>query len=329
MPNSMLENRIVDSFGRPLEYLRLSVTDRCNLRCFYCMPDERMKFLPKKELLSYEELGFVINELVGLGIKKLRITGGEPFVRRNMIGFLKGIVESHPELELGITSNGVLLGKHIKELKAIGIQKINLSLDSFDPSRFLRITARDDFQKVYGCLLDLIESGFQVKINCVVMKGVNDHEIPDFAEFARTFPVSIRFIEEMPFNGHGKQRGFLSYGQIKSILEEKYGTLDLQQAEISSSSFDFAPSGFEGSIGIIPAYTRSFCGSCNRIRISATGQMKTCLYGKNVLDLRGLIRSGKREEIKHMIINKYKVKEENGLQAEKGSELVSMSMIGG
>ncbi len=329
MPDPMLENRIVDSFGRPLEYLRLSVTDRCNLRCFYCMPDERMKFLPKKELLSYEELGFVVHELVELGIKKLRITGGEPFVRQDMMGFLTGIVDSHPELELGITSNGVLLGRHIKELKALGIQKINLSLDSFDPSRFLRITARDDFQKVYACLLDLIESGFQVKINCVVMKGVNDHEIPDFAEFARTFPVSIRFIEEMPFNGHGKQRGFLSYDQIKAILEEKYGILDLRQSETSSSSFDFAPSGFEGSIGIIPAYTRSFCGSCNRIRISATGQMKNCLYGKNVLDLRELIRSGRREEIKQMIINKYKVKEENGVQAEKGSELVSMSMIGG
>ncbi len=293
------------------------------------MPSEKMKFLPKNELLTFEELGLLVRKFIDLGVSKIRITGGEPFVRKDLIYFLKDLRKNHPDVTLAITSNGVLLGKYLNDLRSIGIEQINLSLDTLDPGRFLRITARDDFEKVQKCLFDLIESGFKTKVNFVVMKGVNDDEIIPFSELAKDFPVQVRFIEEMPFNGLGKQRGFIDHEAIKDTLRSHWGSMDFNDHEIGSSSFNTSPIGFQGSIGVIPAFTRTFCGSCNRIRISAIGRVKTCLYGKDELDLRYLLRNGKEAEIERAINQSYSKRPENGLEAEKHTKLTSMSLIGG
>jgi GTP 3',8-cyclase len=317
-----------------MEYLRLSVTDRCNLRCFYCMPSNDMKFLPRKELLSYEELEALVQSFVGLGINKIRITGGEPFLRKDLMDFLGFLRSDFPQLKLAITSNGVLLGKYFDQLLDLNINQINLSLDTLDPGKFLRITGSDRFDVVFKTLFDLLEKDFSVKLNCVVMKGVNDEEIISFAELTKDFPISVRFIEEMPFNGLGNQRGFMNHIEIRKVLTNRFGKLDFKAVEMRSPSLDSKINGYQGSIGIIPAYTRSFCGQCNRIRVSATGKIKTCLYGNDTLDLRELVRSGVRgEEIKSRIISVFKGRPKDGHTAEKKmtgkSSWSSMSEIGG
>ncbi len=322
--------KIFDKHGRPLEYLRLSVTDRCNLRCFYCMPSEKMQFMPRAELLSYEEMVELVAYFTELGVKKLRITGGEPFVRKDLIGFLSELRKTQAQLDIRITSNGVLLGKYLQELKQLEISKINLSLDTLEPGRFLRITGRDDFDKVFKCLMSLLEAEFEVKLNCVLMKGVNDSDINSFLGLAKEFPIEVRFIEEMPFNGLGAQRGFISQDEIRDLIRAHIGGQEYVRLEDSDSSFSAQPDDFQGRVGIIPAFSRSFCGQCNRIRLSANGQIKTCLFGKDQLNLKDMLRSGwEKDRIMEEIIKAYQFRPKDGIEAEKNSELFSMSRIGG
>ena len=209
--------QLKDNFDRPIKYLRLSVTDRCNLRCFYCMPEEGIRFLPKEQLLSYEELTRIANLFIDLGVDKIRITGGEPFVRKDLVDLLKNLSSNDGLSKLSITTNGILTRPYLPMLKEIGIDQINLSLDTVNEANFKKITRRDDFQKVMDTLFQMIDDGFKVKINAVVMGGINSHEIIDLSKLAIDHPVSVRFIEEMPFNGSSDNHKKISWDHVKIL----------------------------------------------------------------------------------------------------------------
>ncbi len=325
-----------DSFGRPISYLRLAVTDRCNLRCFYCMPPEGIQYANKNELLSFEEMERLVRILTGLGITKVRITGGEPFARKNMTGFLEKLSSLSGIKKLTITTNGILTRQHIPVLLALGIRDVNLSLDSMDPEKYRLITRRDEFFTVKKTFDSLLENDFNVKVNAVVMEGLNEDDIIPLAKLTWNLPVSVRFIEEMPFNGSGKNAGYLKWNYIKilSELQQYFPDLESLPQELHGTAMNYKIPGARGTIGIIAAYSRIFCGGCNRIRVTPTGKMKTCLYSKNKLDVRELLRSERNDElIAQKIAEAISTKEKDGFEAEKlrthSPNTDSMASIGG
>lgn len=326
---------IYDNHGRPITYLRLAVTDRCNLRCFYCMPEEGVKYLAKSKVLSYEEMLRIVRVLAALGIQKVRITGGEPFVRNNIIHLMKEISEVEGIEELNITTNGILTGKYIQEMKDMGVKSINLSLDTLDKQRFFEITRRDEFDVVYKTLFQLIEAGFSVKVNAVVMDGKNTDDLIPLTELARNNAVSIRFIEEMPFNGEGSHYPTLHWNakRIIETIRNHYPDLYKLEDEKNSTSYNYHIPDFKGNVGVIAAFTRSFCGSCNRIRMTAQGELKTCLYDDGVLSIRDLLRAGiSDDDLKTTFLNVFQKRAKDGFEAEAGrssSVTESMTTIGG
>ncbi|MHA8065225.1 GTP 3',8-cyclase MoaA [Aquirufa sp. ROCK2-A2] len=335
MQNANLQpSQLFDNHGRMINYLRLAVTDRCNLRCFYCMPEEGVKYMPEKHLLSWEEMIRVVHLLHQLGIRKIRITGGEPFVRNGLMEFLEEIAKIQ-NLEICLTSNGVLLEKHIPELLRLGVQSINLSMDSLDKVRFKQITRRDDFDAVFRSLQTLIEAKMKVKINAVVMDGKNDKDIHSLATFTENNPVSVRFIEEMPFNGLGQSATTLKWDFIQIIehIKEKFPNLARLDNKYGDTAMNYQIPGFAGNIGVIAAFSRTFCGTCNRLRITAKGEVKTCLYDDGVYDLKNLLRqNASDEEIKNTIIALNTKRPLDGFEAEKNRKNViqeSMTTIGG
>ena len=329
--------QLKDNFDRPIKYLRLSVTDRCNLRCFYCMPEEGIHFLPKEQLLSYEEMIRLTDLFTDMGVDKIRITGGEPFVRKDLIGFLERISNNKNLKKLSITTNGILTKPFLPRLKTLGIDQINLSLDSVDEENFSKISRRYEFNKVMDTFHQMLNDGFKVKINAVIMGGINDHEIIDLAKLALTYPVSVRFIEEMPFNGSTKNQSSIKWNHIRILneLKTKFPDIHKLPTPANSTSENFTFNGALGDVGIIAAFTRTFCGSCDRIRITSTGEMRTCLYGHNVLDLKKLLREGHSDaSIKSQIINVVQKRTKDGFEAEKlrgQNDPIgeSMSIIGG
>lgn len=320
-----------DAHNRTINYVRLAVTDRCNLRCTYCMP-EHMQFLQRRDLLTYEEIVRVMQLLAAEGVSKVRITGGEPFLRKDLLHLLEQLAQTPGIEQISITTNGVLTRSFIPALQSLGIRNINLSLDTLQRDKFKRITFRDEFEAVMATFHALLEHNMRVKINTVVMDGVNTEELLDFAALTRDYPVSVRFIEEMPFNGHGKAfSGTLwNYEHILDKLRTGYQLEKMIDAP-NATSLDFHISGHQGHVGVIPAYSRTFCGSCNRIRITPTGGFKTCLYGKDAINVRDLLRQGATDEylIQHVqqaIHHRFG----NGFEAEADNEkMVSMSAIGG
>lgn len=289
---------LYDNHGRVINYMRLAVTDRCNLRCYYCMPEEGINYVPRKELMTYEEMFRIVSVFGKQGISKIRITGGEPFLRKDMMSFLESIA-TIPEIKtINITSNGTLLIDKIDRLKRIGINTINLSLDTLDRERFFKITRRDDFPKVMDCMNALLSQGFTVKINMVVLAGQNVEDIIPMVELAKDKNVSVRFIEEMPFNGtEGKGNiEFWSHIKILEKIRSVYPNITKLQDENYSTSMNYQIDGFQGSFGIIAAFSRTFCGTCNRIRLTPQGLIKTCLYDNGVFNVRDLIRSGATDE---------------------------------
>lgn len=331
---NLLPSQLVDNHGREISYLRLAVTDRCNLRCFYCMPAVGVKYMPERELLSWEEMARLVTLLNQMGIRKVRITGGEPFVRNGLMEFLQEIAKIQG-LEICITSNGVLLEKHLPELISLGINSINLSLDSLDKQRFKQITRRDDFDVVYHSLMALIEAQMKVKINAVVMENKNDQDILTLAAFTEKHPVSVRFIEEMPFNGLGQIANYLTWDFIKIIthIKEKYPELKTLVAHSGDTAMKYQVPGFMGDIGVIAAFSRTFCGTCNRLRITAKGEVKTCLYDDGVFDLKTLLRENASDrEIKNALFALNQKRPLDGFEAEKNRKNViqeSMTTIGG
>ncbi len=325
---------LTDSHGRIIDYVRLAVTDRCNLRCFYCMPHEGIEFLPKQHLLSYEEMLRMLLIMASEGISKVRITGGEPFVRKDLMPFLWNISNIKGIDKLHITTNGVLTAPYIEELKQMGIAGINLSLDSLNRERFHEMTRRDELPNVIKTLEACVKHGIPLKINAVLMAGKNDDDIFELLELGKSNDISVRFIEEMPFNGDGlKLDYFLSYTKIIEKIAEKYPDIYKLQDEKNSTSYNYQIPGFKGNFGVIAAYSRTFCGTCNRLRVTPTGDIKTCLYDEGVFNIKDMMRSDTTDEqITHALKNAIAHKEKDGFEAEKNRvSLVSESMttIGG
>lgn len=323
-----------DSFGRTINYLRLAVTDRCNLRCTYCMPEEGLNWLSQKKLMSYNEMLRICSLLVKMGIQKIRITGGEPFMRKDMLQFLTALSRLKGIRQLTITTNGVLTAPLIPELKKIGIHSVNLSLDTLDNDRFMAISHRNELSKVLKTLDTLLVHDIDTKINCVVMEDKNIGDIIPLAELTRSLPLSVRFIEEMPFNGSRDHHSALHWNYIRILdkLKDRFPDIQKNYDPPHSTSINYHIPGHKGNIGIIAAYSRLFCGSCNRIRITPEGALKTCLYGKGFLNIKNLIREGVDEDelqkiLKHAILKKAK----DGWEAEKEREFIheSMATIGG
>jgi molybdenum cofactor biosynthesis protein A len=328
---------LLDNHGRKINYLRLAVTDRCNLRCFYCMPEDGLNWLSRKELMTYEEMLQICSLLVKMGIEKIRITGGEPFVRKDIMKFLTSLSKLKGLNELNITTNGVLTAPHIPELKAIGVNSINLSLDTLDANRFFSITGRDEFSNVIETLEDCLKNDIEVKINAVVMDGKNIQDIIPLVQLTKDMPVSVRFIEEMPFNGDGHVYSGLKWDYLR-ILEEitkEYPGIQKVPDALYSTSYNYKIPGHKGSIGIIAAYSRTFCGTCNRVRITPVGELKTCLYDNGILNIKDLIRQGITEDdLRETLLKTFNQRAKDGWEAErlrKESTGVheSMATIGG
>lgn len=330
----MNDNLLVDKYGRALNYLRLSVTDRCNFRCYYCMPEEGINFASRSELLSFDELYTLAAVFCKLGVDKIRITGGEPFVRSGIIPFLRKLSQLNNLREITITSNGTLSGKHIAALQEMGIRKINISLDSLDRQRFFEITRRDSFKEVYAGIFKLLEAGFEVKLNCVLAAGKNTADIIPFVELTKDYPLAVRFLEEMPFNGSSTfDQTNWNHKDIYTYISQQYPTILKLENGPNSTSVNYQIPGYQGSFGIIPSFSRTFCGTCNRIRLSATGELRTCLYGPPAANLRDLLRQGDSPAaVEQEILAAVSMREKDGFAAEAlGTADIrdSMSVLGG
>jgi len=290
---------IIDNHGRKIDYLRLAVTDRCNLRCFYCMPEEGIHFLKKEDLLSYEELLRLMQLFSKEGISKVRITGGEPFLRKDLVTFLSSLSQINGIQKIAVTTNGTITLRFLDELLKLGIRSFNLSIDSIDKGRFSSITRRDSYDEVWSCYEQMSSNPeIDLKLNCVVMANQNIADIIPMVLLARDKKVSIRFIEEMPFNGDGKFNAeeHWNYMKILQHIESHFGEVVKLKDPENSTSLNYTIGGFKGSFGIIPAYTRSFCGTCNRLRLTPQGTIKTCLYDDGVFNIRDFMRAGATDD---------------------------------
>jgi len=301
------------------------------------MPEEGIRYMPKKDLLTFEENTRLISIMAAMGITKVRLTGGEPFVRTDLMKLIRNIVEIRGVRDLHLTTNGVLTAPHIPELKKLGIASVNLSLDTLDKQRFFAITRRDVFEPVMETLRLLVESEIPVKINAVVMDGKNIDDIIPLVELSKNNNVDIRFIEEMPFNGEGNHYPTLvwTYKKIIDYLKEHYPALHKIPDPQFSTSYNYHVPGYKGNVGVIAAFSRTFCGTCNRIRVTAQGTLKTCLYDDGALDLRQFLRSSKDDSvIVESLIKALNSRAKDGFEAEakrKNHTPVSesMSTIGG
>ncbi len=307
------------------------MTDRCNLRCFYCMPEEGIDWLSRSELMTYEEMLRACALLVANGISKIRITGGEPFVRKDIMPFMTGLSKLPGLEQLTITTNGVLTAPHIPELKRLGIRSVNLSIDTLDRDRFFAITRRDELPAVLHTLDELLRHDIEVKLNAVVMDGRNTQDILPLVALTKDLPVSVRFIEEMPFNGTGKAHpSHWDHIRILEAIKEGYPSLQKLPDPPFSTSYNYHIPGHKGNVGIIAAYTRSFCGTCNRIRITPQGMLKTCLYDGGVLNIRDLIRAGQPDaQVLAAFHNAIDHRAKDGHEAERTAVHESMATIGG
>uniref|UniRef100_A0ACD5YL32 Uncharacterized protein n=1 Tax=Avena sativa TaxID=4498 RepID=A0ACD5YL32_AVESA len=285
---------LVDSFGRFHSYLRISLTERCNLRCQYCMPAEGVELTPKSELLSHDELIRIANLFVASGVDKIRLTGGEPTVRKDLediclrLSGLKGLKT------LAMTTNGIVLSKKLPRLKECGLNALNISLDTLLPAKFEFMTRRKGHSKVMESIDTAIELGYDpVKVNCVVMRGMNDDEICDFVELTRHKPINVRFIEFMPFDGNvWNVKKLVPYAEILDKVRQHFKGLERLQDHPSDTAKNFRIDGHVGTISFITSMTEHFCAGCNRLRLLADGNFKVCLFGPSEVSLREPMHSG-------------------------------------
>ena len=328
---------LTDKFGRKISYLRLAVTDRCNLRCQYCMPAEGIDIVDRKELLTFKEMYRITRVLSEMGVNKIRLTGGEPFVRKDFVKFLESLSFNDKLEEISITTNGALITKHIPTLENLNIKAVNLSLDTLQAERFKIITRRDLFRETYQTLVKLLESKLVVKLNVVVLPGFNTDEIPDFIELIKYKDLTVRFIEEMPFNGIGlrQTKEIWNFDRIYAEIEKSYSNIIPVEKKRSSTSHNFKIDNYAGTFGIIPAFTRTICNDCNRIRITSTGMFKNCLFDEGVFNIRDYIRNGASDDdLKKLFLDTVQQKPVNGFVAEANrtdnkNVSESMSTIGG
>ncbi len=295
-----MKQPLIDSYERKIDYLRMSITDRCNLRCVYCMPAEGIELARSSDILRYEELLRIARIAAAHGVSKLRLTGGEPLVRKGLVEFISELSKIEGIKDLSLTTNGVLLAEYAERLKEAGLDRVNVSLDSLDRERFAKVTRGDDLDKVLKGLERAQEVGLTpVKINMVVIKGFNDDEIMDFAMLTKVKPYHVRFIEYMPFDtAEGwKREKCLSVNEIRRMIE---AVEPLEESKGASKGagpatrFRFKDA--IGEVGFISPVTNHFCGSCNRLRLTSDGKLRTCLFSDREIDLRTALRDGSPDE---------------------------------
>jgi molybdenum cofactor biosynthesis protein A len=282
-----------DQFGRVHDYLRISLTERCNLRCFYCMPEEGIEKRPRDEFMTTEELLHIADTFVQLGVKKIRLTGGEPLVRKDAGKILKAL-SVHP-VELGITTNGILVHQYLDDFLASGMKSINVSLDSLDAEKQAKISRRDYFPQIMDNIHLLLKNDFHVKVNAVIMQGVNEQEVADFVEWTKDLPLHVRFIEFMPFDGNQwNWAKKVSSAEMMAAIEARFGTDQLERIadRPNDTARNYRIAGYQGTFGMISPVTNPFCDSCNRIRLTADGKLKNCLFSQSETDLLGALRRG-------------------------------------
>ncbi len=292
----------VDSFNRAIDYLRLSITDRCNLRCVYCMPKEGIPKLPHEEVLRYEEHLRLVRIAVGMGISNIRITGGEPLVRRGAVRLCEGISRIPGLRSLSMTTNGVLLSHFAEELFNSGVKRLNVSLDTLDPQKYATITRKDCFREVWRGIEAAHAVGFHpLKLNMVVMRGINDDEIADLARLTFRFPFHVRFIEFMPFRDDATEKRFLPAREILERLSLVDRLIPVESENSNGPALHFAFPGAKGKIGIISPVSNHFCGTCNRLRLTADGKLRACLFAAEETDLKPALRQGSDDEVAAVI----------------------------
>ncbi len=292
---------LTDSYNRKISDLRISLTDRCNFRCFYCLPNGEPPLARKETILTFEEIERIARIFVSLGIEKIRLTGGEPLIRRDVPGLVEKLAALKPALsDIALTTNGFDLPRHAAALKAAGLDRVTISLDSLDPKNFEDITGVDALGKVLDAITAARKFGFDpVKINAVVIRGRNDHEVVDLARFARDNSISMRFIEFMPLDsGEEWDRNLVVSGrEIRETIEAAFPLEMIGTTRGSETSWKYRfVDGSPGEIGIIAPVTEMFCGQCSRIRLTADGQIRTCLFSTVEHDLRSVVRSGATDE---------------------------------
>lgn len=285
---------MIDRHDRRLNYLRISVTDRCNLRCTYCVPRDRIPRLSHAEILRYEEILRIVRIGVDLGITKVRVTGGEPLVRKGVIGFLESLAGISGISELTLTTNGVFLEDHAERIRAAGIRRLNISLDTLQREKFARITGSDALERVWQGIESIRRHGFSpIKLNVVALKGINDDELIDFARLTFRHPYHVRFIEHMPIGqSRMKKTPPLLVPEIKDFIRPLGEMLPIEKNADDGPAERFRFKGAPGEIGFISALSHHFCSSCNRLRLTASGQLRPCLLSDRQLDLKGPMRAG-------------------------------------
>jgi GTP 3',8-cyclase len=294
MNDSIAGHQLVDSFGRVHNNLRISVTDRCNIRCFYCMPAEDVQFLPRRELLTFEEIVRVVRVAVPLGIDRLRLTGGEPLVRRDLHKLVEQLVRIDGVVDVGLTTNGILLEEQAALLHSAGLRRLNISLDALDPDVFQKITRREGFDRVMAGIQAARDAGFEpIKLNAVSVRGLTEDQIVPFGHLARDTNTIVRFIEFMPLDADAswQREKVLFAHEIIQILESEFGRLvasPTQNINAPAQVFEFADG--RGRIGLIASVSRPFCKTCNRFRLTADGNLRNCLFSHEETDVRDLLR---------------------------------------
>ena len=298
---------LTDDFGRKHNYLRISLLEKCNLRCTYCMPADGIELSPKASLMTADEIFSIAQTFVENGVDKIRLTGGEPLLRKDFPEIASKLAAL--DVALSITTNGILIDRHIDVLKQNKINKINLSLDTLVASKFHSITLRNQFEKVVGNLHLLLNNDFKVKVNVVLMKGFNENEIVDFVKLTQYLPLSVRFIEFMPFAGNEWDRSkMISQNEILSELEKNFPSKEIEKLEDEKNftARTYRIKDFQGDFGIISSITNPFCDGCNRIRLTANGKIKNCLFSNAETDLLTPLRNG--ESITNLISESIKSK---------------------
>lgn len=305
--------QLIDRFNRKIDYLRLSVTDRCDFRCIYCMP-EKLTFLPRKEILSIEEMAAIARQFVELGVKKIRLTGGEPLIRKRIEQLFKELATIKPLQTLTLTTNGSHLDRHIDHLLAANITRINVSLDSLQERRFQQLTRTGNLHQVLDNIDFALKAGIKVKLNSVILKGRNSDEVLDLTEFALRKSLDISFIEEMPLGhitAYQRNEAFISSMELRQLITQKH-TLHPSQTTTGGPSRYWSTPSSSSLIGFISPHSDNFCGDCNRLRLTAQGRMLLCLGNEDSVDLKALIRRYPNDNtrLKQAIINSLSQKPE-------------------
>ena len=306
-------NQLIDNFGREISYLRVSITDRCNYRCIYCQPERQFEFIPHEEILRYEEIVEIVQEAVELGITKVRITGGEPLVREGIVDFIRQLKKIDKLEDISLTTNGFFLSEYAEKLKAAGLNRVNISLDSLQEEKYRRIARAGSLKKVLKGIDSAFKAGLlPIKINTVVMKGINDDEIDDFVKLALLRPLNIRFIELMPSGEEvikEFKNKFISVQEIKEKLIKKYLLRPIKISTSNGPAKYFQIEGGKGTVGFINALSQHFCKTCNRIRLTSEGKLRPCLFSNKEIDIKSEIRNSEKLNISTPYLRKKLIQE--------------------